>query len=68
MNCNEQTKAMRVLRLDEAQATGAKTMITTCTKCLAHLNCLKNEKEAAKKYDIDIVDLTVYLARQLEEK
>ncbi len=67
MNCNEQTKAMRVLRLDEAQATGAKTMITTCTKCLAHLNCLKNEKEAAGKYDIDIVDLTVYLARQFDE-
>ncbi len=68
MNCGEQTKAMRVMRLDEAQATGAKTMITTCTKCLAHFNCLKNEKEAAKKYDIDIVDLTVYLARQLEAK
>jgi heterodisulfide reductase subunit D len=68
MNCNEQTKAMRVLRLDEAQATGAKTLITACTKCLAHLNCLKNEKEAAKKFDIDIVDLTVYLARQLEAK
>jgi Fe-S oxidoreductase len=68
MNCDERTKALRVLRLDEAQATGAKTLITTCTKCLAHLNCLKNEKEAAKKYDLDILDLTVYLARQLEAK
>ena len=68
LNCNEQTKAMRVLRLDEASATGAGTMVTTCTKCLAHFNCLKNEKEAAKKYDLEIVDLTVYLARQLEAK
>ena len=68
MNCNEQTKAMRVLRLEEAEATGAKTVITTCTKCLAHLNCLKNEKEATRKYDLDIVDLTVYLSRQLEAK
>ncbi len=67
MNCDERSKAMRVLRLDEAQATGTKTLITTCTKCLAHLNCLKNEKEAPKKYDIDIVDLTVYLARQFDE-
>ncbi len=66
MNCDERTKALRVLRLQEAEATGARTLITTCTKCLAHLNCLKNEKEATKKYDFDIVDLTVYLARRLE--
>ena len=68
MNCDERTKAMRVMRLDEAQATGARTLITACTKCLAHFNCLKNEKEAARNYDLDIVDLSVYLARQLEAK
>jgi Fe-S oxidoreductase len=68
MNCNEQTKALRIARMDEAQATGAKTLITTCSKCLAHFNCLKNEKDATKKYDLDIVDLTVYLARKMENK
>lgn len=66
MNCNEQTKALRIARMNEAEATGAKTLITTCSKCLAHFNCLKNEKDAAKKYDLDVVDLSVYLARQLE--
>ena len=66
MNCNEQTKALRIARMDEAQATGAKTLITTCSKCLAHFNCLKNEKDAVKKYDLDVVDLTVFLAHQLE--
>jgi heterodisulfide reductase subunit D len=66
MNCNEQTKALRITRMDEAQATGAKTLITTCSKCLAHFNCLKNEKDAVKKYDFDVVDLSVFLARQLE--
>ena len=66
MNCNEQTKALRIARLNEAEATGAKTLITTCSKCLAHFNCLKTEKDAMKKYDLDIVDLSVYLARQLE--
>ena len=66
MNCNEQTKALRIARMDEAQATGAKTLITTCSKCLAHFNCLKNEKDAVKKYDLDVVDLTVFLARQME--
>jgi Fe-S oxidoreductase len=67
MNCNEQTKALRIARMDEAEATGAKTLITICPKCLAHFNCLKNEKDAAKKYDLDVVDLTVFLARQFDE-
>jgi Fe-S oxidoreductase len=53
--------------MDEAEATGARTLITTCSKCLAHFNCLKNEKDAAKKYDLDVVDLTVFLARQFDE-
>ncbi|MBE0521004.1 MAG: (Fe-S)-binding protein [Candidatus Methanoperedenaceae archaeon] len=68
MNCNEQTKALRIIRMDEAAATGAKTLITTCPKCLAHFNCLKNEKEPVKNYELDVVDLNVFLARQLEEK
>lgn len=66
MNCNEQTKALRIARMNEAEATGAKTLITTCSKCLAHFNCLKSEKDAVKKYDFDVVDLSVFLARQLE--
>jgi heterodisulfide reductase subunit D len=65
MNCNEQTKAIRIARMEEARATGAKTLITTCSKCLAHFNCLKNEKEPEKKYDFDVVDLSVYLARHI---
>ena len=66
MNCNEQTKALRIARMDEAAATGAKTLITTCPKCLAHFNCLKNEKDAVKKYDLDVVDLSVFLAREVK--
>ena len=66
MNCNEQTKALRIARMDEAEATGAKTLITTCSKCLAHFNCLKSEKDALKKYNFDVLDLTVFLARQME--
>ena len=68
MNCNEQTKAMRIARMNEAQMTGTKTLITTCPKCLAHFNCLKNEKDASIKYNFDVVDLTVFLAQQLKEK
>jgi Fe-S oxidoreductase len=67
MNCNEQTKALRIARMNEAEATGAKTLITTCSKCLAHFNCLKTEKDAIKIYDFDVVDLSVFLARQLDK-
>jgi heterodisulfide reductase subunit D len=66
MNCNELTKAIRIARMNEAEATGAKTLITTCSKCLAHFNCLKTEKDASKKYDLEVVDLSVFLARRLE--
>ncbi len=66
MNCNENSKGLRIARMNEAQATGARTLITTCPKCLAHFNCLKNETEPEKKYGFDVVDLSVFLARQLE--
>ncbi|KAF5412352.1 MAG: CoB--CoM heterodisulfide reductase iron-sulfur subunit D [Candidatus Methanogasteraceae archaeon] len=67
MNCNDHTKALRVLRMDEAKATGADVLITSCPKCLAHLNCLKDEEdtEHGHDYPFEVLDLTVYLARKL---
>jgi len=61
MNCNEQTKALRIARMNEAEETGAPTLITTCPKCLAHFNCLKQEIE----YPFKVEDLTTYLARKV---
>ena len=67
MNCNDRSKALRVLRMDEAKATGADVMITSCPKCLAHLHCLKEEEdtEHGHDYPFEVLDLTVYLARKL---
>lgn len=65
MNCNDRSKALRKARLDEAKATGADVLITTCPKCLAHLTCMKNEQESVESYDYDIKDLTVFLAEQM---
>ncbi len=64
MNCNDKSKALRKARLDEAKDTGAKVMITTCPKCLAHLTCMKNELESVEDYEFEIKDLTVFLAEQ----
>lgn len=67
MNCNDRTKALRVMRMDEAKATGADVLITSCPKCLAHLNCLKEEEDSEHGHDypFEVLDLTVYLARKL---
>ncbi len=65
MNCNDRTKALRKARLDEAKDTGAKVLITTCPKCLAHLSCMKEEQESVEHYEYDIMDLTVFLADQV---
>jgi len=64
LNCNDHTKALRILRMQEAVDTGAGTVITTCPKCLAHLNCLRSE-EGAPEYP-EVVDLTVFLSERLE--
>jgi len=64
MNCNDKSKALRKARLDEAKDTGAKVLITTCPKCLAHLVCMKAEQESVENYEYEIKDLTVFLAEQ----
>lgn len=66
LNCNDHTKALRITRMQEASDTGAKTLITTCPKCLAHFNCLTHEEDAPDYPEV--VDLTVFLARTLEAK
>ena len=66
MNCNDKSKALRKARLDEAAATGAEVLITSCPKCLAHLTCMKNEQESVEHYDFEIKDMAVFLAEQLE--
>ncbi|MHC1584856.1 MAG: (Fe-S)-binding protein [Candidatus Syntropharchaeia archaeon] len=62
MNCDDRAKALRVEKLENVKKIGADVLITTCPKCIAHLNCLKEEKDSEGKYDFDITDLTVFLA------
>jgi Fe-S oxidoreductase len=63
VSCNTEAKVLLVEKLDSAVRTGAGVLITTCPKCYAHLNCLKNEKPPIKDFDIDVVDLAVFLSR-----
>ena len=63
MNCNDTTKALRVLRLAEAEAKDVDILITTCPKCLSHFNCLKQEQGSESNYKFEIMDLVVFLGR-----
>jgi Fe-S oxidoreductase len=71
MNCNDMSKALRTFRLAEVKATGVDMLVTSCPKCLAHLNCLKHEteregqEEVEREYNLEIVDLAVFLGRLL---
>jgi Fe-S oxidoreductase len=43
-NCNSVSKEIRVRRLNEAIATGAQILVTSCSKCRIHLECIFNEE------------------------
>ncbi len=62
VSCNTEAKVLMVEKLGSAMRTGAEILVTTCPKCYAHLNCLKNEKPPIKDFDIDVVDLAVFLS------
>ncbi|MBD3226940.1 MAG: 4Fe-4S dicluster domain-containing protein [Candidatus Lokiarchaeota archaeon] len=65
-HCNLLTKSIRMDRLKEADET-ADILITTCPKCKMHFQCLLNEKtdDLTKKYDVEVIDLSTFLARAL---
>ncbi|MGB0728130.1 MAG: (Fe-S)-binding protein [Candidatus Poseidoniaceae archaeon] len=67
MSCNENARALRVNRMEEVIETGADTMLTSCPKCVTHLECLKFEGD--ERYEgIEILDVVTFLAQQVEAK
>lgn len=44
VNCNSVSKEIRVQRLSEATETGAQILVTSCSKCRIHLECVFNEE------------------------
>jgi len=68
INCNVETKALRELRLTEAEKTGADILVTTCPKCQMHFNCLKydfNNEPESKQLNIQIEDFATFLAKAM---
>ncbi len=69
INCNDVRMGLVTDRLEQARDTGAKYLVTTCPKCLAHFICMKrawDERDEAGRYDLEIMDLNVFLAMNLD--
>jgi Fe-S oxidoreductase len=70
MNCNDVRMGLVTDRLEQARDTGAKYLVTTCPKCLAHFECMKrawSEQGEMGRYDLEIMDLSVFLAKNLKD-
>lgn len=69
MFCNDLTKALRTLRMNEVREVGADFLVTTCVKCLSHFNCLKMERMNEMRggtYNFEIMDLSVFLGKLID--
>ena len=64
INCGRCAKRIQMVRLRQAQATGAERMITACPKCRIHLSCAL--KDAGDEITVELEDLTGLLARAME--
>ncbi|NIP33477.1 MAG: hypothetical protein GWN18_00955 [Thermoplasmata archaeon] len=62
MNCDQASRELRVRRLDQVKEVGAEVVVTTCPKCVAHMQCTADEGNHG---DLVIADLTQFLAKHI---
>jgi len=62
MNCSSCSKEIQKMRLNEALATGAGTLVTACPKCRLHMSCALRDMEI----DLKIQDMNDLLAQTLK--
>jgi len=61
VNCNHESRKLRVERFKEAEGAGAEYIITTCPKCRIHLDCLNFDKLEKE----DVPDMKLLDAQEL---
>jgi heterodisulfide reductase subunit D len=64
-NCDYMSEAIRVRRLKEVSATGAKLLVTACPKCQIHFRCTLSCRPEERGLDpgLEVIDLAGLLAR-----
>lgn len=75
LNCTNNSRILREMRLMEAVNTGASALVTTCPKCITHFSCYlykqKSQPEESRDYEIisiklqNIFDFATFIARRL---
>ncbi len=63
-NCGSTNRQIQGELINEAQATGAKTLLTYCPKCEIHLKCAMRNQAGQDR--IQVEDVTTLLAKLLE--
>ena len=68
IHCDAMSRRLQAARLEEAVATGARTLVTACPKCLIHFSCSRadDRRRGRREPCILVEDFTVLVARRLE--
>jgi len=66
VNCDDETKRIREMKLKQVKESGSKKLIVPCPKCEIHLKCLQVDKSAGENYkDIEIINLPNLLIEKM---
>src|SRR3990170_335546 len=68
MYCNDKTKGLTRMRMDEAAEVDADVLLTACPKCLTHFGCLHHENKwrpEEERFRDRVMDITQFLAESL---
>ncbi len=66
INCDAYSKRIQVERLQEAKATRADLLVTSCPKCMIHLTCAMRDPYQGGSLSMEIRDLVSVLADHIE--
>jgi heterodisulfide reductase subunit D len=66
INCDAYSKRIQVERLNQAQDTGAETLVTACPKCLIHTSCAMRDPVKGESLAMEVRGLVSILASQIE--
>lgn len=69
VHCDAVSRQLQAQRLQGAVDTGASKLLTACPKCLLHFRCAQSEdrQRGRPAKEIEVEDMTVYLARLLAD-
>ncbi len=75
LNCTNNSRILRELRLKDAAQTGASTLVTTCPKCITHFSCYLYKQEFHPENNsnyqyineriLNIFDFATFIVRRL---